>query len=81
VESALGTGDTRARSERSSQIALMPWITLLALVPLSLVLVRRNVWWPIPGRRGVLALVGRRGQVGRPLPSLVRAALSLSKVK
>jgi hypothetical protein len=45
VRGAVGTGETVARSESSGRLALMPWVTLAALVPLAFVLLRRNVWW------------------------------------
>lgn len=45
VREAVGTGETVARSESSGRLALMPWVTVLALVPLAVLLVRRNFWW------------------------------------
>jgi hypothetical protein len=45
VREAVGRGETVARSESSGRLALMPWVTLLALVPLAFLLVRRNFWW------------------------------------
>ena len=44
VRRAVGTGETITRSESSGRLALMPWVTLLALVPLAFLLVRRNFW-------------------------------------
>lgn len=45
VREAVGTGETVARAESSGRLALMPWVTLLALVPLAYLLFRRNFWW------------------------------------
>ncbi|MDH4103990.1 MAG: VWA domain-containing protein [Thermoleophilia bacterium] len=45
VREAVGEGQTVAREEDSGRIALMPYVTLAALAPLVLVLLRRNVWW------------------------------------
>jgi hypothetical protein len=39
----LGTGPTRERRHEGNRLALMPWITLSAFLPLALVLLRRNV--------------------------------------
>lgn len=44
VREAVGTGETVARAESSGRLALMPWVTLLALVPLAFLLARRNFW-------------------------------------
>jgi len=38
----LGTGPTRERRHEGHRLALMPWITLAAFLPLGFVLVRRN---------------------------------------
>lgn len=40
---ALGTGPTRERVIEGERRALMPWVTLAALLPLGFVLLRRNV--------------------------------------
>ncbi|MEX2210672.1 MAG: VWA domain-containing protein [Gaiellaceae bacterium] len=40
---ALGTGPTQERVIEGERRALMPWVTLAAVLPLGLVLVRRNV--------------------------------------
>lgn len=40
---ALGTGPTRLRIIEGERRALMPWVALAAVLPLGLVLVRRNV--------------------------------------
>lgn len=45
VREAVGVGRTVSRAEGSGRLALMPWITLLALVPLGLLFLRRNFWW------------------------------------
>jgi len=50
VREAVGVGETVARSEQSGRIALMPYVVLVALVPLVVVLRRRNVWWSRPRR-------------------------------
>jgi hypothetical protein len=39
----LGDGPTRSRELQGERLALMPYVTLLALAPLGLVLLRRNV--------------------------------------
>lgn len=44
VREAVGAGETVERAESSGRVALMPWVTLLALVPLALLLARRNLW-------------------------------------
>ena len=43
VRSLIGTGETIARPQEGERRALMPYVTLLALVPLGFVLLRRNV--------------------------------------
>ena len=45
VRSALGTGETVDRKRETGRLALMPYLTVAALVPLAFVLLRRNVWW------------------------------------
>jgi hypothetical protein len=50
VRRAVGEGETVARAERSGRIALMPYVTLAVLLPLSVVLLARNVWLPRPLR-------------------------------
>jgi hypothetical protein len=45
VRSALGVGETVDRKHETGRLALMPYLTLLTLVPLASVLLRRNVWW------------------------------------
>jgi hypothetical protein len=85
VQDAVGVGETVARSEQSGRIALMPYVTLAALVPLVFVLLRRNVWWTVPRRRERPALepeTAKRGLVRRPRrPSLATGSVSLFKVK
>jgi hypothetical protein len=44
VRNLIGEGETVARETETGRLALMPYLTLLALVPLALVLLRRNVW-------------------------------------
>ena len=53
IREAVGTGETVARSESSGRLALMPWVTLIALLPLVFLLFRRNFWrrWPSWVRR------------------------------
>jgi hypothetical protein len=46
VRSLIGTGETVARPQEGERRALMPYVTLLALVPLGFVLLRRNVYGP-----------------------------------
>jgi hypothetical protein len=43
VRSAIGTGPTVEREQEGERRALMPWVTLLTVVPLGFLLVRRNV--------------------------------------
>lgn len=45
VRAAIGAGETVDVTQQAGRLALMPWITLAALVPLAFVLLRRNVWW------------------------------------
>jgi hypothetical protein len=45
VRAAIGAGETVDVAHEAGRLALMPWITLAALVPLAFVLVRRNIWW------------------------------------
>ena len=45
VRDAVGMGETVVRRESSGRLRLMPWVTLLALVPLVYLVVRRNFWW------------------------------------
>lgn len=53
VRAAVGEGETIARKHESGRLALMPYLTLAALVPLGFVLLRRNLWstWSLPRRR------------------------------
>jgi hypothetical protein len=76
VRAAIGEGKAIARNHESGRLALMPYLTLAALLPLGLVLLRRNVWW-----RPRSALRGRRERTRRPEVSAhrrvpVHAALS-----
>ena len=43
VRSAIGTGPTVEREQEGERRALMPWVTLLTVVPLGFLLLRRNV--------------------------------------
>ncbi len=70
VREAVGTGETVARSESSSRLALMPWVTLLTLVPLVYLLLRRNLWW---GWRLRERAVSRRRTEVAPEAAKVRA--------
>jgi len=45
VRAAVGVGETVEREQQSGRLALMPWITLAAFLPLLVVLSRRNFWW------------------------------------
>jgi hypothetical protein len=64
VRSVVGQGETVARAHERRRFALMPYLTLAALVPLALVLLRRNVWWRAGDAAGFLGRVrtarGRR---------------------
>jgi hypothetical protein len=85
VQDAVGVGETVARSEQSGRIALMPYVTLGALLPLVFVLLRRNVWWTVPLRRERHAPqpdAVRRGFARRlRRPSPATGAVPLFKVK
>jgi von Willebrand factor type A domain len=59
VRDALGEGETVVRRQGSRRVALMPWLTLAALVPLGLVLLRRNTWWTWAPRRPAVAALRR----------------------
>lgn len=43
VVDLLGTGPTMDRRHEGNRLALMPWITLAAFLPLGYVLLRRNL--------------------------------------
>ncbi|MBA2641377.1 MAG: VWA domain-containing protein [Actinobacteria bacterium] len=45
VREAVGEGTTVDRRHESGRLALMPYLTLAALIPLGFVLLRRNLWW------------------------------------
>lgn len=45
VREAVGEGATVARAHESGRLALMPYLTLAALLPLGFLLLRRNLWW------------------------------------
>lgn len=45
VRDAIGAGTTVDVPRETGRFPLMPWVTLAALLPLGLVLLRRNVWW------------------------------------
>jgi hypothetical protein len=45
VRAAVGQGETVPREHASGRLALMPYLTLASLLPLGLVLLRRNLWW------------------------------------
>jgi von Willebrand factor type A domain len=44
VRELVGTGETVDRQRETGRLALMPYLTALALLPLGFVLLRRNVW-------------------------------------
>lgn len=44
VRELVGEGETVDRERETGRLALMPYLTLLAFVPLGFVLLRRNVW-------------------------------------
>lgn len=58
VREAIGEGPTVQRAHESGRLALMPYLTAAALVPLCIVLLRRNVWW---SRRPRLTPAAARG--------------------
>ncbi|HSG12431.1 MAG TPA: VWA domain-containing protein [Gaiellaceae bacterium] len=70
VRTAVGTGETVALEESADRLALMPWVTLLALVPLFVLLFRRNFWWggrlPSRLRRPRTASGPEAAKVGAP---------------
>jgi hypothetical protein len=45
VREAIGEGPTVSRAHESTRIALMPYVAVVALLPLCVVLLRRNLWW------------------------------------
>lgn len=63
VRTAVGEGEVVARKQDSGRLALMPYLTLAALVPLVVVLLSRNLWWARgwPARRRPRAVVGPEG--------------------
>jgi hypothetical protein len=73
VRAAVGEGETVSKEHESGRFALMPWLALAALLPLSFVLLRRNVWrhprlssWPLRSR-------APRAQPARPATAPRRA--------
>jgi hypothetical protein len=51
VRELVGEGETVRRERETGRLALMPFVTILALVPLGFVLARRNVWLRARQRR------------------------------
>lgn len=45
VRSAIGQGPTVQKRHEGGRRPLMPYLTALALLPLAIVLLRRNLWW------------------------------------
>jgi hypothetical protein len=79
VRAAVGEGETADRQRDSGRLALMPYLTLAALVPLGIVLVRRNLWWGRVRIRRRHERQGRREKTPRaveagPLSSPLAAA-------
>jgi len=76
VRSALGAGETVPRTQRSGRIALMPYVTLVALLPLAVVLLGRNVWWAPRRRRERMtpAATGEQHEAAAQRVELSRAA-------
>jgi hypothetical protein len=67
IRELIGEGETVDRRHEGGRLALMPFITALAIVPLAFVLVRRNLWWsglPRLRRPGVHA--PERAKVSEP---------------
>jgi hypothetical protein len=59
VRELVGEGQTVNRRQETGRLGLMPFLTALALVPLVLVLLRRNVWVPPRRRRASEAAPAR----------------------
>jgi hypothetical protein len=59
VRAAIGAGETTDVPHETGRLALMPWLTLAALLPLVVVLARRNAWWS--GARPRLPRTARAG--------------------
>jgi hypothetical protein len=51
VREAIGQGPIVNRKREAARLALMPYVTLLALLPLGFVLLQRNVWFAGLSRR------------------------------
>jgi von Willebrand factor type A domain len=67
VRAAIGAGETIDRKHETGRLALMPYLTLAALLPLGFVLVRRNVWWAsVPRLRRGTADVVEGAKVSEP---------------
>ncbi len=67
----IGEGETVSHKTETGRLALMPYLTALALLPLALVLLRRNVWFE--RRRRARATAPEAEAQVSPLP---RTALS-----
>lgn len=72
VRSAIGQGPTVQKRHEGGRRPLMPYLTALALLPLAIVLLRRNLWWrrrwtslPMRARR-VPEPVGEGAKVSQP---------------
>jgi hypothetical protein len=67
VRELIGDGETVNREHEGGRLALMPYITLVALLPLGFVFLRRNVWWPgVPRLRRPRVRAGERAKVSEP---------------
>ncbi len=72
VRSAIGEGPTVQKRHEGGRLPLMPYLTVLALVPLAIVLLRRNVWWsrrwawPRRHRARAPERLGEDAKVSRP---------------
>ena len=53
VRDAVGAGPTVRKRHEGGRFPLMPYVTALALLPLLVVLLRRNVWLAVRGRRAL----------------------------
>ena len=72
VRELIGEGETVARETETGRFALMPYLTLLVLVPLGFVLLRRNVW--------ALRRSGRRTDAPATVPAAAGAAAARATV-
>jgi hypothetical protein len=70
VRGGIGEGEVVKRKQEATRLALMPYVTLVVLLPLGFVLLQRNVWWagmPRLRRRAVHAPEGADLSRARPV--------------